>query len=140
MRIDAAAATGGAGTAPLSPKILIVEDDVLIRAAAAQFLRGTGFTVVEAVDVDQALQLLRSERIVAVFADVKLPGPRNGIDLMRIVQADFPHTRVLLTSGVVAADEVTLDGVTLLKKPYFLFELERQLRRLLPQMDTDPSP
>jgi CheY-like chemotaxis protein len=140
MRIDAAAATGGAGTAPLSPKILIVEDDVLIRAAAAQFLRGTGFTVVEAVDVDQALQLLRTERIVAVFADVKLPGPRNGIDLMRIVQADFPHTRVLLTSGVVAADEVTLDGVTLLKKPYFLFELERQLRRLLPQMDTDPSP
>ena len=140
MRIDAAAATGGAGTAPLSPKILIVEDDVLIRAAAAQFLRGTGFTVVEAVDGDQALQLLRTERIVAVFADVKLPGPRNGIDLMRIVQADFPHTRVLLTSGVVAADEVTLDGVTLLKKPYFLFELERQLRRLLPQMDTDPSP
>jgi CheY-like chemotaxis protein len=140
MRIEAAAATGGAGTAPLSPKILIVEDDVLIRAAAAQFLRGTGFTVVEAVDVDQALQLLRTERIVAVFADVKLPGPRNGIDLMRIVQADFPHTRVLLTSGVVAADEVTLDGVTLLKKPYFLFELERQLRRLLPQMDTDPSP
>ena len=140
MRIDAAAATGGAGPAPLSPKILIVEDDVLIRAAAAQFLRGTGFTVVEAVDVDQALQLLRTERIVAVFADVKLPGPRNGIDLMRIVQADFPHTRVLLTSGVVAADEVTLDGVTLLKKPYFLFELERQLRRLLPQMDTDPSP
>lgn len=140
MRIDAAAATGGAGTAPLSPKILIVEDDVLIRAAAAQFLRGTGFTVVEAVDVDQALQLLRTERIAAVFADVKLPGPRNGIDLMRIVQADFPHTRVLLTSGVVAADEVTLDGVTLLKKPYFLFELERQLRRLLPQMDTDPSP
>lgn len=139
MRIDAAAETGGPGPAPLPPKILIVEDDVLIRAAAAQFLRGSGFTVVEAVDVEQALQLLRTERIVVVFADVKLPGPRNGIDLMRIVQADFPQAKVLLTSGVVAAGEVTLDGVTLLKKPYFLFELERHLRRLLPQMDTDAS-
>jgi CheY-like chemotaxis protein len=140
MRIDAAAPRGGTGPAPLPPKILIVEDDVLIRAAAAQFLRGTGFTVLEAVDVEQALQLLRTERIVIVFADVKLPGPRNGLDLMRIVQTDFPQSKVLLTSGVVAADEVTLDGVTLMKKPYFLFELERQLRRLLPQMDTGASP
>ena len=56
MRIDAAAPRGGTGPAPLQPKILIVEDDVLIRAAAAQFLRGTGFTVLEAVD--RALQRL----------------------------------------------------------------------------------
>jgi CheY-like chemotaxis protein len=139
MSINAAAAAGSAGPAQLLPKILIVEDDVLIRAAAAQFLRGSGFTVLEAVDVGQALELLRTERISIVFADVKLPGPRSGIDLMRIVQTDFPQARVLLTSGVVSADQVTLDGVTLLKKPYFLFELERHLRQLLPQTDTDTA-
>ena len=135
--MNAAGVSGAA--APLPPKVLIVEDDVLIRAATSQFLRGTGFTVLEAVDADQALELLRTEGIVIVFADVKLPGPKSGIDLVRIVQTDFPTARALLTSGVVAADEVTLDGVTLLKKPYFLFELERQLRRLLPQMDRDET-
>jgi len=140
MSIFAAAATGSAGPVPVPPKILIVEDDVLIRAAAAQFVRGSGFTVLEAVDVDQALELLRTERIAVVFSDVKLPGPRNGIDLMRIVQADFPQAKVLLTSGVVAADGATLGSVTLLKKPYFLFELERHLRQLLPPIDTGATP
>jgi CheY-like chemotaxis protein len=140
MRIQAAAATGDAGPARAPPKILVVEDDVLIRAAAAQFLRGSGFTVLEAVDVDQAIELLRTERIGVVFADVKLPGPRNGIDLTRIVQTDFPEVKVLLTSGVVPAAEVALDGVTLLKKPYFLFELERHLRQLLPRIDMGDTP
>jgi hypothetical protein len=32
---------------------------------------------------------------------------------------------------VVKADEVTTEGVTLLRKPYFLFEVERHLRALL---------
>lgn len=125
--------TGAGGTSEAGSlgRILIVEDDVLIRAAAAQYLRGAGFEVLEAVSVEQALELLRSSPVQVVFTDVKLPGSQNGLDLMRIVQSDFPKAKVLLTSGVVKADEVTLDGITLLRKPYFLFEVERHLRTLL---------
>ena len=127
-------ATTGSGNAPdggITARILIVEDDVLIRAAAAQYLRGAGFEVLEAVSVEQALELLRAGPVKAVFADVKLPGTQSGLDLMRIVQADFPKAKVLLTSGVVKADEVTTEGITLLRKPYFLFEVERHLRALI---------
>src|ERR1700757_2630153 len=104
---------GGASEAGAAGGILIVEDDVLIRAAAAQYLRGAGFEVLEAVSVEQALELLRASPVRAVFADVKLPGAQNGLDLMHIVQSDSPKTKVLLTSGVVKADELTLEGTTL---------------------------
>jgi CheY-like chemotaxis protein len=127
----AVAASNGARRAEHPPTVLIVEDDVLVRAAAAQYLRGAGFTVLEAVDVDQALTLLRAEPVELVFADVKLPGTRNGLDLVRMLPTEFPGVKGLLTSGVVAADELPLGEMTLLKKPYFLFELERHLRRLL---------
>jgi CheY-like chemotaxis protein len=127
----AVAASNGAQRAEYLPTVLIVEDDVLVRAAAAKYLRGTGFTVLEAVDVDQALALLRAEPVQLVFADVKLPGTRNGLDLMRMLPTEFPGVKGLLTSGVVSADELPLGEITLLKKPYFLFELERHLRRLL---------
>lgn len=127
----AVAASSGAQRAENLPTVLIVEDDVLVRAAAAQYLRGTGFTVLEAVDVDQALALLRSGPVELVFADVKLPGTQSGLDLMRMLPAEFPRVKGLLTSGVVSADDLPLGEVTLLKKPYFLFELERHLRRLL---------
>lgn len=125
------AETGGTSAEGSTGRILIVEDDVLIRAAAAQYLRGAGFEVLEAVGVEQALELLRASPVQVVFTDVKLPGSQNGLDLMRIVQRDFPKTKVLLTSGVVNAAEVTLEDVTLLRKPYFLFEVERHLRALL---------
>jgi len=132
--MSASPATTGSGNAPdggITARILIVEDDVLIRAAAAQYLRGAGFEVLEAVSVEQALELLRAGPVKAVFADVKLPGTQSGLDLMRIVQADFPKAKVLLTSGVVKADEITTEGITLLRKPYFLFEVERHLRALI---------
>ena len=131
MSASPATGSGSAQADGLVAKILIVEDDVLIRAAAAQYLRGTGFEVLEAVGVEQALELLKAGPIEAVFADVKLPGTQSGLDLMRIVQADFPKAKVLLTSGVVRADEVTTEGITLLRKPYFLFEVERHLRALI---------
>ena len=127
------AVTGAGGTSEAASvgRILLVEDDVLIRAAAAQYLRGAGFEVLEAVSVEQALEVLRATPIQVVFTDVKLPGPQDGLDLTRIVQSDFPKSKVLLTSGVVKADEVTLEGITLMRKPYFLFEVERHLRTLL---------
>jgi len=64
-----------------------------------------------------------------VFADVKLPGPRNGVELARIVRTAYPDKKMLLTSGVSPFPSV--DGVTLLKKPYFLVDLERQIWALL---------
>jgi DNA-binding NtrC family response regulator len=131
--LSASPVMGGSGSAPengVTARILIVEDDVLIRAAAAQYLRGTGFEVLEAVSVEQAVEFLRAQPVQVVFADVKLQGSQSGLDLMRIVKSDFPEVKVLLTSGVVKADEVTTDGTTLLRKPYFLFEVERHLRAL----------
>ena len=127
----ASTGSGNAAASGVAVRILIVEDDVLIRAAAAQYLRGTGFEVLEAVSVEQAVELLRAQPVQLIFADVRLPGSQSGLDLMHIVRSDFPEARILLTSGVVKADEVTTEGVTLLRKPYFLFEVERHLRALL---------
>ena len=67
--------------------------------------------------------------VEVVFSDVTLPGPRNGADLAQIIQKQYPHVKVLLTSGVTPLPE--LQDIKLLRKPYFLFEVERQIRALL---------
>jgi len=117
------------------PVVLIVEDDVLIRAAASQYLRGAKFEVFEAVDVDEAVTILRAKPVRVVFTDVKLAGPGTGVDLLGIVRRDFPNVKVLFTSGVVKADEVAATGTPFVRKPYFLFEVERQIRSLLAAQD-----
>ena len=114
-------------------RIMVVEDDVLVRAAAGHYLRSRGFTVVEAVDVAEALHILAADRFVrVVFSDVKLPGGRSGIDLAHAIRADYPHIKVLLTSGVAPFPELP-PGVALIKKPYLLVDVERQLAALLAQ-------
>jgi DNA-binding NtrC family response regulator len=111
----------------------MVEDDVLIRAAAAQYLRGAGFVVREAIDVGDAEAILATGDVSAVFVDVKLAGPRTGFDLLEIIKRDFPQVKVLFTSGVVPAEDVEPTGMPFVRKPYFLFEIERQLKSLLAQ-------
>ena len=44
---------------------------------------------------------------------------------------DFPQVKVLFTSGVVKADEVERTGTPFVRKPYFLFEIERHIKTLL---------
>src|SRR4051812_44168311 len=101
------------GEAPQpDPLLLVGGDDVLIRAATAQYLRGSGFQVLEAVGVDEAVTVLRATKGVrVVFTDVRLFGARDGFDLLKIVRSEFPETKMLFTSGVVKADDANLDGV-----------------------------
>lgn len=115
-----------------TPVILVVEDDVLIRAATAQYLRGQGYDVLEAVDVPEAVRMLQAmPAIRLVFSDIRLPGGMSGLDLWEIIKRDFPNMKVLFTSGVVAEDVLGHTGITFVRKPYFLFEVERKIREAL---------
>lgn len=115
-----------------APKVLVVEDEVLVRAALAQHLRSSGFVVLEAVTYEEAVTLLKAEPFIdAVFADVRLPGAQSGLDLTLLIQRDYPTVKVLLTSGVIRSEETSLANVTLIRKPYFLFEVERRIRALI---------
>jgi CheY-like chemotaxis protein len=122
---------GSGAEVPLLPRILVVEDDVLVRVAAAQYLRGRGFPVLEAVNVDEAIDILRADSLVrVVFSDIRLPGSRDGAELAQLIRRDFPKVQVLLTSGVSPFPELE-SGVTLIKKPYFLVDIEQHVRSLL---------
>ena len=129
MMVPNSARTGE--TAEPAPVILMVEDDVLIRAAAAEYLRGAGFIVREAIDVGDAVAILQASDVGVVFADVKLAGPQTGFDLLEIIRRDYPQVKVLFTSGVVPAEDVAPTGAPFVRKPYFLFEIERHIKALL---------
>jgi DNA-binding NtrC family response regulator len=111
--------------------VLVVEDDVLMRVGAAQYLRDCGFTVLEAANADEAQTIIADDRFIrAVFADVRLPGRHDGMDLMTWIRAEHPEVRVLLTTGLHPLP-VPPAGVPLIRKPYYLFEVERHIKSML---------
>jgi len=83
-------------------KILVVEDEMLIRLDVADTFREHGFEVLEAHDGSQALAILQSDpAVAAVFTDVSLPGQPDGFAIARWVRQHRAGVPVVLTSGEV---------------------------------------
>jgi CheY-like chemotaxis protein len=103
-----------------SARILVVEDDVLVRAVGAETLRLAGFTVIEATTADQAWAYLRTgEAVDLVFSDIQMPGSLTGVDLARLLRAIRPELPIILTSGRAGPEGLG----RFLEKPYRPSEL-----------------
>src|SRR4051812_45793079 len=83
-----------------APVILVVEDELLIRMALAEFLEDSGFHVVEAGSAAEAIAIVESNpRIALVFSDVVMPGGMDGFGLAGWLDANRPGLPVMMTSG-----------------------------------------
>jgi PAS domain S-box-containing protein len=115
--------------------ILVVEDDVRVRAFSADCLRDLGYQVIEAADAPQALETLQAHpEIRLMFTDIGLPG-LNGRDLVDAALKIRPQLKVLYTSGY-AREVITGKGrlehdVVLLTKPFTRPQLAARMREVL---------
>ena len=61
-------------------KVLVVEDEELLRAVAVQALEDAGFQVIEATTGEEAIGKCQ-EALDVLFTDIRLPGKINGWDI-----------------------------------------------------------
>lgn len=100
--------------------ILVVEDELLVRLMVSDFLREAGFSVIEAINADEAVEILLSGvSIDLMFSDVRMPGSMSGLELLRYSQERFPALPVIITSGhLLPRDALAKGAVQFLEKPY----------------------
>jgi CheY-like chemotaxis protein len=80
--------------------VLVVEDEVLVRALIAGELRSAGCAVVEATHADAALDyILAGGKVDLVFSDIQMPGSLDGLQLAERIRNDYPAIPIILTSG-----------------------------------------
>ncbi len=91
----------GAGAKPDRPVcVLVVEDEILVRAVLAEELRAECLCVVEAANADEAWAYLQAGgQADLVFSDIQMPGSMDGVELARQIQTSFPDIKIILTSG-----------------------------------------
>jgi CheY-like chemotaxis protein len=112
------------------PTVLIVEDEFLLRWAAAEFLRERGYTVIEATNVRDAISIFDSgTHVDIVFSDVHMPGELTGHALAEWLDLNHPNVALLLTSAsTTEADKVSTGKKRrFIAKPYELGEVSVQL-------------
>jgi signal transduction histidine kinase/CheY-like chemotaxis protein len=114
-------------------KILVVEDDSLVRAYVVAQIQSLGYTTLSASDAQEALSVLRSsDPVDLLFTDVIMPGSMNGRELSIEALKLRPTLKVLYTSGYTEnaiGEDGRLDpDVLLLAKPYSRADLARMIR------------
>jgi CheY-like chemotaxis protein len=117
-------------------RVLLVEDEGLIRLLTAEVLHEEGFEVMEAWNGVEAIRLLDGpDGFDVLFTDVRMPGPLDGIDVAEHARRLDPSIPILVVSGYAVDLRKRLSALepaaVFLSKPYNMTEIVDALRRLL---------
>ena len=92
----------------------------------------SGFTVYEASNADEAIELLELHNdIRAVFTDIHMPGTMDGLKLAHYVRGRWPPVKLIITSGYARppAEDMPV-GSAFVAKPYRLEKVRTICGRL----------
>ena len=79
-------------------KILVIEDNLIVRNTVTRILQTAGYTVVTANDGLQGFEMFRKERPDLVISDIIMP-QQEGIGTIRQILAERPGTKIIAISG-----------------------------------------
>ncbi len=114
--------------------VLVVDDEPLVRAFAAEGLKGLGYQVLVAENGRQALEIYEAQggKIDCVLMDLIMP-ELSGLDTYRRMRALDPHARVVFASGYstggILRDAPDARSAAFIGKPYTLEGLSVALRK-----------
>jgi two-component sensor histidine kinase/DNA-binding response OmpR family regulator len=120
---------------PEPPKVLVVEDEMLLRMRAVDIVEDAGFTPIEAVNADEALAILESRSDVdLLFTDIQMPGSMDGLKLAHAVHERWPSIKIILVSGkLTPADSERPTDSRFFGKPLEVKEMIAEIREMIGQ-------
>jgi PAS domain S-box-containing protein len=110
-------------------RVLLVDDEDLVRTATADMLADLGYTVIEANSGEQALELLGNGLSPDVIVTDHLMPGMTGVDLTETVRKLHPGTPILIVSGYAEMHGIPVE-LPRLTKPFRMAELATVLKAL----------
>lgn len=118
--------------------LLLVDDEPGIHKVVRIVLEDLGYTVFEASNGNDGLELFQRHKPPVVITDIRMPG-MDGLELLRHIKAESPETEVILVTGHgdmdVAVEGLKLDACDFITKPIGPDVLEIALRRAEEKVD-----
>jgi two-component sensor histidine kinase/CheY-like chemotaxis protein len=120
---------------PQPPKVLVVEDEMLLRMRAVDIVEDAGFIPIEAVNADEALAILESRSDVdLLFTDIQMPGSMDGLKLAYAVHERWPSIKIILVSGkLMLTDSEKPANSRFFGKPLEVKQMIAEIREMIGQ-------
>jgi DNA-binding NtrC family response regulator len=117
-------------------RILVVDDDQIIRDSLSEFLRLEGYDCQGAESFNQALNELEKQRYNLVLTDVNMPEV-DGFELLRVVRKRYPEVVTIVITGYgtieSAVEAIKMGAYDYLTKPIVDDEIRMLVNRALEQ-------
>lgn len=114
-------------------RVLLLEDEHLLRGVVAAEMREAGLEVVEATNGAEAKRAIHELSIDVLVADIRLPGYLNGWQVAQYCREIRPNLPVIYMSGFHANKRQDLPGSIYLQKPFRLSDLLSVVCRIAPR-------
>ena len=105
----------------LPPRVLVVDDDSMLRNLLFEVLSYEGYTVEAAIDGEDALRRLAAASFDLVITDVVMPGI-SGVDVLRTARRRYPDIDVIVMTGYASIEtairSIRLGAVDYITKPF----------------------
>ena len=123
-------------------KMLVVDDENLIRYSLTMTFKGTNISVRTAETGREALQAIQEERFDICFLDLHLPD-MGGVEVLRTLSSVAPETKVIVMSGDLmeqqTRDIVRKHAVLFMEKPFDLDYAKHITNLIIKRFDSASS-
>ena len=112
-------------------KILVVDDEQLVRWFLDRALKKNGHEVITASNISEAYEKLNREKVDILFVDLRMPDG-NGRELIEKIANLASKPKVVVCSAFITSEleeEFRNKGICMLKKPFTLDELNRVVQQ-----------
>lgn len=121
----------------MSKKILVIEDDKILREALIEALTTANFKIVSAVDGDEGVKKARTEKPDLILLDIILPG-KNGYNVLLDLSKDEELKKIPVIILTVIDSEYSIETCKIagakdyiIKSEYSLTEIVKKVRQNL---------
>lgn len=125
------------------PRILVIDDESLIRSTVVTILTREGFSVEEASDGEAGIAMFHTNPPDLVITDIFMPN-KDGIEIVMELKRSYPRTKIIAMTGggqtrmmEIASAAKLLGADHILHKP---FESESLLEAVNAALGTPPTP
>ena len=116
-------------------KVLVVDDEQLVRWFLDRALKKSGHEVVTLSNIAEAAERLKTDTIDLLFLDLRMP-EGSGVELIRQLDLAAKRPKIIVCSAFITLeleDEFKAKGICTLKKPFKLDELNETLKKCMEQ-------
>ena len=111
-------------------RILVVEDDSLVRELAVEALREEGYEVIHAANGEQAMAWCKRQIADVLVTDIRLPGEVDGWQIAERCREQDPELRVIYATGFSPVEARPVPGSLTLQKPYLPDRIVEAVRQM----------